>query len=190
MWVWQLQWVWQNHLQWRRWEPSVCIQKGREVQVDSRGTQPYVSISPKLPSHPGCHITLSRVRCAMPLLVIHFQCVTARFFVSGNECLSVFSAPEPHYPDLVVSLSSASRFTSLLCPVWLPCLQLCWDCLWVVSLYWDDKGKGQKLPWFISFLLHAADGFLGESLRCQTQEGFSSHRGPEAPLCPELELSS
>ena len=31
--------------------------------------------SPKLPSHPGCHITLSRVPCvhSMSLLVIHFK---------------------------------------------------------------------------------------------------------------------
>ena len=37
-------------------------------QVNSKGTQPYVymySFSPKLPSHSGCHITLSRVPCAI-----------------------------------------------------------------------------------------------------------------------------
>ena len=33
-------------------------------QVDSKGTQPYIHMypfSPKLPSHPGCHMTLSRI---------------------------------------------------------------------------------------------------------------------------------
>ena len=32
-------------------------------------------LSPKLPSHPGCHITLNRVPCATQrsLLVIHFK---------------------------------------------------------------------------------------------------------------------
>ena len=37
-------------------------------QVDSKGTQPYLYMypfSPKLPSHPGCHMTLSRVPCAI-----------------------------------------------------------------------------------------------------------------------------
>ena len=35
-----------------------------QFQVDSKGTQPYIYMypfSPKSPSHPGCHITLSRV---------------------------------------------------------------------------------------------------------------------------------
>ena len=37
-------------------------------QVDSKGSQPYIHMypfSPKLPSDPGCHITLSRVPCAI-----------------------------------------------------------------------------------------------------------------------------
>ena len=37
-------------------------------QVDSKGTQSYICMypfSPKLPSSPGCHITLSRVSCAI-----------------------------------------------------------------------------------------------------------------------------
>ena len=39
-----------------------------QFQVHSRATQPYTHMqpfSPKLPSYPGCHITLSRVPCAM-----------------------------------------------------------------------------------------------------------------------------
>ena len=35
-------------------------------QVDSKGDLPYMyPFSSKLPSHPGCHITLSRVPCAL-----------------------------------------------------------------------------------------------------------------------------
>ena len=40
----------------------------REFQVDSEGTQPCMCMypfSPKLPFHPGCHITLSRVPCTI-----------------------------------------------------------------------------------------------------------------------------
>ena len=36
-------------------------------------TQPYIYVypfSPRLPSHPGCHITWSRVPC---VLVVHFK---------------------------------------------------------------------------------------------------------------------
>ena len=38
-----------------------------EFQVGSEETQPYIlnPFSPKLPSHPGCHITWSRVPCAI-----------------------------------------------------------------------------------------------------------------------------
>ena len=48
--------------------------------------------SPKLPSHPGCHITLSRVRCvySMSLLVIHFK--------YSSVCMSIpnsLNSPSP-----------------------------------------------------------------------------------------------
>ena len=48
-------------------------------QVNSKGTQPSICVypfSPNLPSHPGCHITLSRVPCAIwyrSLLVFQFK---------------------------------------------------------------------------------------------------------------------
>ena len=35
-----------------------------QFQVNSKGTQPYIFLDPffpKLPSHPGCHVTISRV---------------------------------------------------------------------------------------------------------------------------------
>ena len=46
-------------------------------QVKSKGTQPYTymdPLCPRPPSHPGCHLTLSRVPCAIQevLSVIHF----------------------------------------------------------------------------------------------------------------------
>ena len=50
----------------------------RWFQVNSKGTQPYMDMDPfslELPSHPGCHITLSRDPCAVgrSLLVMHFK---------------------------------------------------------------------------------------------------------------------
>ena len=39
-----------------------------QFQMNSKGTQPYIymyAFSPKLSSHPGCQITLSRVPCAI-----------------------------------------------------------------------------------------------------------------------------
>ena len=37
-----------------------------QFQVARKGTQPYMYLfSPKLPSHPGCHVMLSRVPCAL-----------------------------------------------------------------------------------------------------------------------------
>ena len=38
------------------------------ISVDNKGTQPCVymyPLSPTLPSHPGCHVTVSRVSCAL-----------------------------------------------------------------------------------------------------------------------------
>ena len=43
------------------------------VQVSSGGTQLYMHrypFSPELPSHPGCHITLSRVPCAIQYEIV------------------------------------------------------------------------------------------------------------------------
>ena len=40
-----------------------------------RVTQPYIYMypfSPKLSSHPGCHITLSRVPCAMQQVLVGY----------------------------------------------------------------------------------------------------------------------
>ena len=55
-------------------------------QVDSKGTQPYTYMYPffpKLPSHPGCHITLGRVPCAIQrsLMVIHFTYNSGYMFI-------------------------------------------------------------------------------------------------------------
>ena len=46
-----------------------------QFQVDSKGTQPYTHVcpfSPKLPSHPGCYITLNRVPCAIQEVLAGF----------------------------------------------------------------------------------------------------------------------
>ena len=58
--------------------------------VKSKGSQPYVHIhpfSPKPPSHPGWHITLRRVPCAILILsVIHFEYSSAdtRFWTQAE----------------------------------------------------------------------------------------------------------
>ena len=45
-------------------------------QVCSEATQPYIfmrSFSPRLPSHPDCHIILSKVPCAMQSVLVSYQ---------------------------------------------------------------------------------------------------------------------
>ena len=47
-----------------------------QFQMNSKGTQPYLymyALSPRLPSHSGCHMTLSRVPCSRSFLVIHLK---------------------------------------------------------------------------------------------------------------------
>ena len=46
-----------------------------QFQVHSKGTQPYIYMYPffpKLPSHPGYHITLSRVPCAIQQVLVGY----------------------------------------------------------------------------------------------------------------------
>ena len=45
------------------------------VSGEQEETQPYIHtypFSPKLPSHPGCHITLSRVPCAVQEVLVDY----------------------------------------------------------------------------------------------------------------------
>ena len=66
--------------------------------MHSKGTQLYIymyPLSPKLPSHPGYHITLSRVPCAIqynrPFLVIHRNFLSRQTgFVEGDMGLYVY----------------------------------------------------------------------------------------------------
>ena len=54
--------------------------------MDCEGTQPYIStgpFSPKLPSHPACHVTLSRVLCAG--LVGYRTVLTHKWLKAGIE---------------------------------------------------------------------------------------------------------
>ena len=58
----------------------------------------HVSFSPKLPSHPYCHITLSRVPCvySMSLLVIHFKYISV--------CMSIpnsLTIPSAHHKGIL-----------------------------------------------------------------------------------------
>ena len=63
--------------------------------MHSTGTQPYTYMcpfSPKLPSHPGCHVTLSRVPCAAysrALLVVCFKYTDADRITSFDFTVKV-----------------------------------------------------------------------------------------------------
>ena len=56
--------------------------------MDSKGTQPYIYIHPffsKLPSHPGCHITPSRVPCALQQGFVGYPFKTYQCFEEINK---------------------------------------------------------------------------------------------------------
>ena len=66
--------------------------------MNSKGTQRYLymySLSPKLLSHPSCHIILSRVSCAISrsLLVTHFK--YSSMYMSIPNSLPPSSHPSP-----------------------------------------------------------------------------------------------
>ena len=61
-------------------------------QVSGKGTQPYTHMypylfSPKTPSHPGWHVTLSRVPCVIQQVLVGFLniAVTAPDFTHFTE---------------------------------------------------------------------------------------------------------
>ena len=61
------------------------------VQVDSRGTQPYIytyPFSPTLLSHSGCHITLSRVTYAIQQVPVGYLYISFFFSCSIYSILS------------------------------------------------------------------------------------------------------
>lgn len=73
-----------------------------------------------------------------------------------NQCLSCVLNPWAAFSWPASPLLCQWIYIIFLCALFdCPVSSSSWDCLWVVSLYGDDKGKGQKLPWFISSLLHA-----------------------------------
>ena len=61
--------------------------------MNSKGAQPYIHMYPffpKLPSHPGCHITWSRhVLHSRSLSVIHFK--YSRVYMSIPNSLTILS---------------------------------------------------------------------------------------------------
>ena len=91
-------------------------------------TQIYTyPFSPKLPSHPGCHITLSRVPCvhSMSLLVIHFKyssvCMsipnsltTSSPYPKGilSYCLNISLKRVSQPPDLIQTPTPTPSFTN------------------------------------------------------------------------------
>ena len=69
--------------------------------MNSEGTKSHTHMypfSPKVPSNPGYHITLSRVPCSQAFLVIHFKyssvCMSWTFLYEDETHLSIF-----HYID-------------------------------------------------------------------------------------------
>ena len=59
-------------------------------QVDSKGTQPYIYMYPffpKLPSHLGRHITLSRVPCAIQKVLFGYSSGTVSFVANPPPSL-------------------------------------------------------------------------------------------------------
>ena len=70
-----------------------------QFQVDSKGTEPHVYMSPfssKHPSHPGCHVTLSRVPCAIPQILSVISLKYNSVFTSAPDSLSIpFPIPPP-----------------------------------------------------------------------------------------------
>ena len=80
------------------------------VSGNRKGIQSYICMlpfSPKFPSHAGCHITLSRVPCWMPLFVIsyliHYSLTQPLRYVQNLHlppALKLLSPKPPPYNDL------------------------------------------------------------------------------------------
>ena len=89
-----------------------------QFHVNSEGTHPYRYMHPfssKLPSHPGCHLTLSRVPCAVysrTLLVIHFKYSSVDMSIPNFQTSKLSfppSFPHPRQPK-IHSLSQGESF--------------------------------------------------------------------------------
>ena len=79
-------------------------------QVDCKGTQPYIYmylLSPKHPSNPGCHITLSRVLCTTQEVLVGYPFLV---YMSIPNSLTIPST----YPSLRATLSLFSKSVSLI----------------------------------------------------------------------------
>ena len=89
----------------------------QQVQVLSRVTQPYIFMYPfcsKLPSHPGCHVTLSRGPCetyrvpSRTLLVIHLKYSSVCMFIPNFPTI-----PSPTLPLDNSHFSFSTMFQAL-----------------------------------------------------------------------------
>ena len=111
--------------------------------MNSKGTQLYIYIHPfsrKLPSHPCCHVTSSRVSHVLhsrSFLISHFKCSSVHMLISN-------SLPVPFsHPSCLVTVSSFSK-SALLSPCFLPHIvslhlyQSLWDVLAYLSF---SKGR-------------------------------------------------
>ena len=82
-----------------------------EFQVESKGTQPYLStypFFPKLPSHPGWHRTLSRVPCLAPFLERRAVCQSGllQCFVMQQSKILCYQSKRQNDWELTPSSSS------------------------------------------------------------------------------------
>ena len=101
-----------------------------QLQVGSEGTQPYVFVhpsSPKLPSRPGCCMTLSRVPCAMrqALLVVHFDYGSVHTSIPNSLTIPCPSFPPDNRKFILSKSVSLVLFFKLICIVslWIPRLK-------------------------------------------------------------------
>ena len=71
--------------------------------------------SPKLPSHPGCHIKLNRIPCAnrRALLAIHFKCSSE--YMSIPHSLTIPSPYSSQPATISLSFMSLFLFCKFIC---------------------------------------------------------------------------
>ena len=120
--------------------------------MNSQGTQLYIHIypfSPKLPSHPCCHVTLSRifhVLYSRSLLVSHFKYSSVYMLISN-----ILPIPFPHSSCLgtVSSFSMSLYYLLAFFPMWSSSIYTkVFGMFWPISVF-----AREDLPLFIDVFL-------------------------------------
>ena len=94
-------------------------------QVDSEGTQPYIHMDPffpKLPSHPGCHIALSRSPCAGHGYLCRGFYLASHTYMHTHTCTHIHTNIYLHTYRLLIVVASCCgaqvlRVLGLSCPM-------------------------------------------------------------------------